>query len=64
MNQNLRVILWIVTMAYFGFLWAGRGVPLFNGLTILGAVMGAVIGFLLAFMFARRAKRKKNLSHS
>jgi hypothetical protein len=30
MNHNLRAILWIATMAYFGFLFAGRGVPSFN----------------------------------
>lgn len=59
MSVNIRAILWTVTMAYFGFLWAGKGVPSFNSLTISGALMGAVIGFLLALMFARRAKRKK-----
>ena len=64
MSMNVRAILWTATMAYFGFLWAGRGVPAFNSLTIAGALMGAVIGLLLALMFARRAKRKKNLSHS
>ena len=64
MSTNLRAILWTVTMAYFGFLWAGRGIPAFNSLTISGALMGAVIGALLAFMFARRARRKKSSSPS
>jgi len=59
MNHNLRAILWIATIAYFGFLFAGRGVPSFNAVTISGGVIGAVVGFLLAIMFARRAKRKK-----
>ena len=64
MSTNLRAILWTATMAYFGFLWAGRGIPAFNSLTISGALMGAVIGALLALMFARRARRRKNLSPS
>ena len=59
MNMKLRAILWTVTMAYFGFLWAGRGAPALNSLTIFGAIMGAIVGALLALMFARRAKRKK-----
>ena len=59
MNMKLRAILWTATMAYFGFLWVSRGVPVFNSLTISGAVMGAVVGLLLALMFARRAKRKR-----
>ena len=58
-NHNLRAILWIATMAYFGFLFAGRGVPSFNAVTISGGVIGAVVGLLLSIMFARRAKRKK-----
>ena len=64
MSMNLRAILWTATMAYFGFLWAGRGIPAFNSLTISGALMGGVIGALLALMFARRARRKKNLTHA
>jgi len=58
-NTKLRTLLWTVSMAYFGFLFAGRGVPLVNSLTISGAAMGAVLGFLLALMFVRRDRRKK-----
>jgi hypothetical protein len=60
MNQNLRPILWIATMAYFGYLWAGRGLPIMNSVTVLGTVIGILAGFLLATMFARRARRKRS----
>jgi membrane associated rhomboid family serine protease len=56
--MNLRLILWTFAMAYGGFLWAGKGAPSFNSISITGAVFGAMIGFLLAIMFTRRAKRK------
>ena len=60
MNQNVRPILWVATMAYFGYLWAGRGLPIVNSVTVLGTVIGILAGFLLATMFARRARRKRS----
>ena len=56
--MNIRLILWTIVMAYGGFLWAGRGVPSFNSISISGALMGAALGFLLAIMFSRRDRRK------
>jgi membrane associated rhomboid family serine protease len=57
--MNLRLILWTLTMAYGGFLWAGRGAQSLNSISITGAVIGAVMGLLLAIMFTRRARRKR-----
>jgi membrane associated rhomboid family serine protease len=59
MSKNLRALIWASTMAYFGFLFSGRGYPSINSLTASGTLMGAVGGLLLAMMFLRRADRKK-----
>ena len=46
-------------MAFFGFLFVGRGIPAVSSATIGGAFVGAFFGLLLAIMFERRAKRKR-----
>lgn len=57
--MNLRLILWIVGMAYAAFLLA-RG----NGASSFGAMftapfLGAVIGYGLGGLFVKRNKRKQ-----
>jgi hypothetical protein len=57
--NSLRLILWTISMAYSGFLIAGRGSRSFDKSTISEAVIGAVLGFLLAFLFKLRARRRQ-----
>ena len=59
MNMPVRTLLWTLLMAFFGFLFVGRGLPVVNNATIGGAFLGAFVGLLLAIMFERRAKRKR-----
>ena len=59
MNMPVRASLWTLLLAFFGFLFVGRGVPVVNSATIGGAFVGAFFGLLLAIMFERRAKRKR-----
>jgi len=56
--SSRRMILWIIAMAYCGFLIAGRGGRSFDNNTISEAIIGAVLGLLLAFLFTLRARRK------
>jgi len=56
--MNVRLILWILVMAWVGFFIAGKGSYLPLGVTVFGAVMGGGVGFLLGAMFSRREKRR------
>ena len=58
-NMPVRASLWTLLMAFFGFLFFGRGLPVVNNATIGGAFLGAFVGLFLAIMFERRAKRKR-----
>jgi membrane associated rhomboid family serine protease len=56
--MNIRLLLWMLIMAWVGFFIAGKGSYLPLGVTISGAVMGAGAGLMLGFMFSRREKRR------
>ena len=58
LEMTLRLITWMVVMAWVGFFIAGRGSYMPLGLTITGALLGAGAGVLLAAVFSRREKRK------
>lgn len=56
--MNIRLIVWMLIMAWVGFFIAGKGSYLPLGVTISGAVMGAGLGLILGFIFSRREKRR------
>jgi hypothetical protein len=41
MNMPVRTLLWTLLLAFFGFLFVGRGVPVVSSATIGGAFVGA-----------------------
>ena len=45
MNMPVRTALWTLLMAFFGFLFVGRGLPVVNSATIGGAFVGAFLDF-------------------
>ena len=56
--MNVRILLWIIGLAYAGFLLAGgRNAPS-QVVAISATVVGAMVGLGLGMMFARRARRK------
>jgi hypothetical protein len=55
----VRLILWMGTMAYTGFILSGQGLRTFNRLSITEACLGALTGFLLAIMFILRERRRR-----
>jgi membrane associated rhomboid family serine protease len=59
MKMPVRASLWTLLMAFFGFLFANRGLTVVNSATIGGAFLGAFVGLLFAIMFERRAKRNR-----
>lgn len=56
--MNIRLIVWMLIMAWVGFFIAGKDSYLPLGVTISGAVMGAGLGLILGFIFSRREKRR------
>jgi hypothetical protein len=63
---RLRMILWIPTLAYAGFLLLGGKNLASLGQVVFAVFLGALLGFLLATMFTirqlRRLKRFARLS--
>jgi len=56
--MSVRLILWMLVMAWAGFSIAGKGSYLPLGVTVSGAIIGAGIGLLIGVMFSRRKKRR------
>jgi hypothetical protein len=67
MGFRLRMILWIPTVAYAGFLLLGGKNLASLGQVVFAVFLGALLGFLLATMFTmrqiRRQKRFARLRH-
>jgi hypothetical protein len=67
MGFRLRMILWIPTVAYAGFLLLGGKNLASLGQVVFALSLGALLGFLLAAMFTmrqiRRQKRFARLHH-
>jgi hypothetical protein len=67
MSFRLRMILWIPTVAYAGFLLLGGKNLASLGQVAFAVFLGALLGFLLAAMFTmrqiRRQKRSARLQH-
>jgi ABC-type phosphate/phosphonate transport system permease subunit len=59
MNFRLRMILWIPTLAYAGFLLLGGKNLTSLGQVVTAAFLGALLGFLLAVMFTLRQHRRE-----
>jgi hypothetical protein len=63
MDFRLRMILWIPTLAYAGFLLLGGKNLASLGQFVFAVFLGALLGFLLATMFTiRQLRREKVLS--
>jgi ABC-type phosphate/phosphonate transport system permease subunit len=58
MGFRLRMILWIPTFAYVGFLLLGGKTLTSLGQVVTAAFLGALLGFLLAIMFTLRQQRR------
>lgn len=56
--MSIRLLFWMLIMAWVGFFIAGKGSYLPFGVTISGALMGAGAGLMLGVMFSRREKRR------
>ena len=67
MGFRLRMILWIPTVGYAGFLLLGGKNLASLGQVVFAVFLGALLGFLLATMFTmrqiRRQKRFARLRH-
>jgi hypothetical protein len=67
MGFQLRMILWVPTVAYAGFLLLGGKNLTSLGQVVFAVFLGALLGFLLAAMFTmrqiRRQKRFARLHH-
>jgi len=59
MGFQLRLILWIPTVAYAGFLLLGGKNLASLGQVIFAVFLGALLGFLLAAMFTMRQIRRQ-----
>jgi hypothetical protein len=59
MGFRLRMILWIPTLAYAGFLLLGGKNLASLGQVALAMFLGALLGFLLAAMFTIRQLRRE-----
>jgi hypothetical protein len=55
---SVRVILWMLAMAYTGFILTNQGLRTLNSLSITEASLGALEGFFLALMFTLRERRR------
>jgi hypothetical protein len=59
MDLRLRMILWIPTLAYAGFLLLGGKSLATLGQVVTAAFLGALLGFLLASMLTLRQHRRE-----
>ena len=59
MGFRLRMIIWIPTLAYAGFLLLGGKNLASLGQVVYAAFLGALLGFLLAAMFTMRQLRRE-----
>jgi hypothetical protein len=59
MGFRLRLILWIPTLAYAGFLLLGGKNLASLGQVVFAMFLGALLGFLLAAMFTIRQLRRE-----
>jgi len=59
MDFRLRMILWIPTLAYAGFLLLGGKTLVSLGQVFFTAFLGALLGFLVATMFTIRQVRRE-----
>jgi hypothetical protein len=59
MDFRLRMILWIPTFAYVGFLLMGGKNLASLGQVVFVVFLGALLGFLLATMFTIRQLRRE-----
>ena len=59
MGFRLRMILWIPTLAYAGFLLLGGRNLASLGQVVFAVFLGSVLGFLLAAMFTIRQLRRE-----
>jgi hypothetical protein len=59
MGFRLRMILWIPTLAYAGFLLLGGKNLASLGQVVFEMFLGALLGFLLAAMFTIRQLRRE-----
>jgi hypothetical protein len=59
MDFRLRMILWIPTFAYVGFLLLGGKNLASLGQVVFVVFLGALLGFLLATMFTIRQLRRE-----
>ena len=59
MSFRLRMIIWIPTIAYAGFLLLGGKNFASLGQVVFALFLGALLGFLLAAMFTMRQIRRE-----
>jgi len=59
MGFRLRMIIWIPTLAYAGFLLLGGKTLASLGQVVYAVFLGALLGFLLAAMFTMRQLRRE-----
>ena len=59
MDFRLRMIIWIPTVGYAGFLLLGGKNLASLGEDVLGVFLGVLLGFLLAAMFTLRQLRRE-----
>jgi ABC-type nitrate/sulfonate/bicarbonate transport system permease component len=59
MGFRLRMIVWIPTLAYAGFLLLGGKNLASLGQVVYALFLGALLGFLLASMFTMRQLRRE-----
>ena len=59
MGFRLRMIVWIPTLAYAGFLLLGGKNLASLGQVVYAVFLGALLGFLLAAMFTMRQLRRE-----
>jgi hypothetical protein len=63
MGFRLRMILWMPTLAYAGFLLLGGKNLTSLGQVVYAVFLGALLGFLLATMFTiRQLRREKRIA--
>ena len=63
MSFRLRMIFWVPTLAYAGFLLLGGKNLASVGQVVFAVFQGALLGFLLAVMFTmRQLRREKRLA--
>ena len=64
MGFRSRMIIWIPTVAYAGFLLLGGKNLASPGQVAFAVFLGALLGFLLAAMFTmRQIRREKRFAH-